>query len=675
MHIFRAVGDSVKENPSLPDLVGTQADECFLKKAKLVHFGLVYDGKLAKITEVFPESGWGELFSSVVAGLSMALSFCFPHGRRTEKEAQMLTNTAIPFSSEAFPAAGQAAYFSMEIAIHPDMPTYSGGLGVLSGDTLRSAADVGVPLIAFTLVHRKGYFRQHLDEHGHQTEDVQAWDPADFCVEEPARATVSIEDRIVTLRAWRYDLVGRHGNVVRIYLLDTDLEENTGWDRGLTDSLYGGDTNYRLQQEIVLGMGGVRMARALGHRINVYHMNEGHAALLTLALLEGQLGGAPLGAATEADMDQVRRKCVFTTHTPVPAGHDRFSTEQTIRILGGDRAARLEKLGCFRDGMLNMTLLALRFSRYANGVAMQHGVVSREMFPEFAIDSITNGVHTPTWLSEPFQKMLDARIPEWRRDNLQLRLALDLPVEEVLEAHARAKDALFAEVAARTGIVLDPRVLTLGFARRAATYKRATLPFMDPKRLQEIAAKAGGLQILYAGKAHPQDEPGKALIQKVVEEANWLSNGQLRIIFLENYEWKLGGLLTSGVDVWLNTPRRPYEASGTSGMKAALNGVPSLSILDGWWIEGCIEGVTGWAIEDGANDEAEAASLYDKLENSIVPLYQKSPEAWAKLMRTTLAFNGSFFNTDRMMQQYIRTAYYPAPLLAPVHVNEEVYAQ
>ena len=245
------------------------------------------------------------------------------------------------------------------------MPTYSGGLGVLAGDTLRSAADLGVPLVAFTLLHHKGYFQQHLDQGGVQTEDVQPWDPAEFCTEEPARVTVSIEDRVVTVRAWRYDLAGRFGHVVPVYLLDTDLDGNSGWDRGLTDHLYGGDTNYRLQQEIVLGMGGVRMIHALGLHVNVYHMNEGHAALLTLALLESQLGGGPVGAATEADIEQVRGKCVFTTHTPVSAGHDRFSTEQAIRILGGDRTARLEKLGCFRDGLLNMTLLALRFSRYA----------------------------------------------------------------------------------------------------------------------------------------------------------------------------------------------------------------------------------------------------------------------------------------------------------------------
>ena len=473
------------------------------------------------------------------------------------------------------------------------------------------------------------------------------------------------------VRAWRYDLKGRYGHVVPIYLLDTDLDGNSGWDRGLTDHLYGGDTNYRLQQEIVLGLGGARMANALGLKVNVYHMNEGHAALLTLALLESEMGGGPLNSPTEADILQVRNKCVFTTHTPVPAGHDRFSTEQAIRILGGDRTARLEKLGVFEGGLLNMTMLALRFSRYANGVAMQHGKVSRAMFPQYQIDSITNGVHAPTWISEPVQQMLDVQIPSWRRDNLTLRNAIDLPEDELRDAHRRAKEALLTEVATRTGLVLNPHVLTLGFARRAATYKRANLLFADPERLLKIATRAGGLQILYAGKAHPADDPGKALIHNVIETASKLSNDMLRVVYLENYAWDLGALLTAGVDVWVNTPRRPYEASGTSGMKAALNGVPSLSILDGWWIEGCIEGVTGWAIEDGANDAEEAENLYKKLENAVVPLYCGEPQHWARMMRTTLAFNGSFFNTNRMVKQYTRNAYYPVKLIETVTKAEE----
>ncbi len=575
---------------------------------------------------------------------------------------------------ERIPSAGQIAYFSMEIAIRAAMPTYSGGLGVLAGDTLRSAADLGVPLVAFTLLHRKGYFQQHLDPSGLQSEEVQSWNPVDFCAEETARVTVAIEGRTVTVRAWRYDLEGLFGHVVPIYLLDTDLAENTGWDRGLTDHLYGGDSNYRLQQEIVLGMGGVRMAHALGLNVNVYHMNEGHAALLTLALLESQLGGGPQGAATETDIEAVRRRCVFTTHTPVPAGHDRFSTEQAVRILGSERTARLERLGCFRDGLLNMTLLALRFSRYANGVSMQHGKVSQAMFSANVIDTITNGVHAPTWTSEPVQRMLDEHIPAWRRDNLYLRNVIDVPEADILAAHARAKEELLAEVGSRTGLVLDPKILTLGFARRAATYKRATLMFTDPERLREIAARAGGLQILYAGKAHPQDEPGKALIREVVADAAKFSNNDLRVVYLENYAWDLGACLTSGVDVWVNTPRRPYEASGTSGMKAALNGVPSLSILDGWWIEGCIEGVTGWAIEDGADDQEEAQSLYAKLETAVVPLYRDSHEKWARLMRTTIAFNGSYFNTNRMVKQYARNAYYPERIPQTASVEEEAYA-
>jgi starch phosphorylase len=574
------------------------------------------------------------------------------------------------FSYEPAPPVGVVAYFSMEIAINPAMPTYSGGLGVLAGDTLRSAADLGTPLVAFTLLHRKGYFRQHLDADGKQTEDIQPWTVSDFCTEEEPRVTVTVEDRTVTLRAWRYDLVGRAGHIIPIYMLDTDISENSAWDRSLTDHLYGGDSNYRLQQEIVLGMGGARMLRALGQRVNVYHMNEGHAALLTLALLESQLGGGPLNRVSEVDVNAVRQKCVFTTHTPVPAGHDRFSREQANRILGGERTGRLESLGCFHDGMLNMTYVALRFARYVNAVALQHGNVSREMFPEYTIDAITNGVHAPTWLAEPFQELLDRNIPAWRRDNLYLRNAIEIPIPEIIAAHSQSKDTLLAEVAARTGLVLNPNVLTLGFARRAATYKRADLLFTDPDRLLEIAKSAGGLQILYAGKAHPQDEPGKALIHSVIEKAHKYSGSDLRVVYLENYDWELGALLTAGVDVWVNTPKRPYEASGTSGMKAALNGVPSLSILDGWWIEGCLENVTGWAIEDGEDDLAEAENLYAKLEKSVVPLYRKSPEAWAGIMRTTVAYNGSFFNTNRMFKQYIRNAYYPVTLTEDAQVEE-----
>ncbi|WP_158748589.1 alpha-glucan family phosphorylase [Acidobacterium sp. S8] len=551
------------------------------------------------------------------------------------------------------------AYFSMEIAVAPDMPTYSGGLGVLAGDTLRSAADMGLPLAAVTLAHRKGYFRQYLDANGVQTEEPQPWNIEERLSPEAPVITIEIEGRPVAVRAWRYDLHGVTGHSIAIYFLDADLDQNDPRDRVLTDRLYGGDSDYRLRQEIILGIGGVRILDALDYKAAVYHMNEGHAALLTLALLEDQLQGQPLATANDQDIAVVRQKCVFTTHTPVPAGHDRFSLEQAHRILGDKRTSFLEKKDCTHEGLLNMTYIALRFSRFVNGVAMQHGKVSREMFPEYNISAITNGVHAATWTSAPFQSIFDRHMPRWRQDNVTLRYAIDISEEEIESAHTQAKQLLIDTVAQRTGITLKADVFTIGFARRAATYKRADLLFTDPERLVRCAHEQGGLQILYSGKAHPADEPGKAKIRHVIELAKELNSDAIRIIYLENYEWELGALLTSGVDVWLNTPKRPYEASGTSGMKAALNGVPSLSILDGWWIEGWIEGVTGWAIEDNDDEADEAGSLYDHLERVLLPLFYSQPQQWRRIMRSTIALNGSFFNTQRMLEQYVVNAYFP----------------
>lgn len=563
------------------------------------------------------------------------------------------------FSREQQLAGDIVAYFSMEIAVIPEIPTYSGGLGVLAGDTLRAAADMGLPVAAVTLAHRKGYFRQHLDANGAQTEEPQPWSPEKMLEGEEPVITVTIEGRPVAVRAWRYDLVGVSGHHVPIYFLDSDLEQNDPADRSLTDSLYGGDTNYRLRQEVILGIGGARMLRALEYEPSVYHMNEGHAALLTVPVLEQELHGAGLQTATERDLDAVRRRCVFTTHTPVPAGHDRFSGEQAYRILGPERAGLLERFGCFHDGLLNMTYIALRFSRFVNGVAMQHGKVSRQMFPEYTIDAITNGVHAGTWTSPATQAVFDRHLPRWRQDNVTLRYAIDIPEQEIVAAHTASKTALIAQVKSSTGMELRPEIFTVGFARRAATYKRADLLFTDPQRLVKMAEKFGGLQILYAGKAHPADEPGKAKIRRVIEIGKQLSGGPLQVVYLENYEWELGALLTGGVDLWLNTPRRPYEASGTSGMKAALNGVPSLSILDGWWIEGWIEGVTGWAIDDHDDEPGEARSLYEHLEHTILPLFYKDQGQWRRIMRSTIALNGSFFNTQRMLEQYVINAYFP----------------
>jgi glycogen phosphorylase len=564
------------------------------------------------------------------------------------------------FSPEEPGEGGIVAYFSMEIAVCPQFPTYSGGLGVLAGDTLRSAADMGLPLAAVTLADRKGYFRQHLDLNtGAQTEEPQPWKPESVLTAEEPIVTVTLEGRPVAVRAWRYDLEGVTGHRIPIYFLDTDLEQNDPKDRNLTDHLYGGDADYRLRQEAILGIGGARLLRALEYEPSVYHMNEGHAALLTIPVLEQELHGAGLQTATERHVEAVRRRCVFTTHTPVPAGHDRFSGEQSYRILGAERAGMLERFGCFHDGLLNMTYVALRFSRFVNGVAMQHGKVSRQMFPDYTIDAITNGVHAGTWTAPSVQAVFDKHLPRWRQDNVTLRYAIDIPESEIVEAHAASKQILIETVKSVTGVDLKPEIFTMGFARRAATYKRADLLFTDPDRLMKIAEKFGGLQIVYAGKAHPADEPGKAKIRRVIELARDLRQTQLQVVYLENYAWQLGAILTGGVDLWLNTPRRPYEASGTSGMKAALNGVPSLSILDGWWIEGWIEGVTGWAIDDHDDEAGETRSLYDHLEKLILPLYCKDTGQWRRIMRSTIALNGSFFNTQRMLEQYVINAYFP----------------
>jgi starch phosphorylase len=471
---------------------------------------------------------------------------------------------------------------------------------------------------------------------------------------------VNIEGRRVVVRAWRYWIRGAGGHRVPVYLLDTCVPENSPWDQSLTDHLYGGDRHYRLCQEVVLGIGGVKLLRRLGHNaITTFHMNEGHAAFLTLALLEEEIGDPDLARATEGDIEEVRQKCVFTTHTPVPAGHDQFSREQMRQILGRDRTSALEATHCYPEKLLNMTYLALRFSRYVNGVAMRHGEVSQDMFPRYPIHAITNGVHAATWASPAFRSLYDLHLPGWRHDNLYLRYAIKIPLGEVCRAHSAAKLALFEAVETAVGSRLDPAAFTIGFARRAATYKRADLVLSDPERLASIAHSLGPIQLVFAGKAHPQDEGGKSLIRRVVEISARYSFDLLRIAYIPNYDMEWGRLITSGVDLWLNTPQKPQEASGTSGMKAALNGIPSLSVLDGWWVEGWIEGVTGWAIEgsDELKGVTEVESLYTKLANTILPKFYQHPDEYNAVMRSSIAINGSFFNTQRMVTQYLTNAY------------------
>lgn len=562
------------------------------------------------------------------------------------------------------------AYFSMEIALEPGMPTYSGGLGMLAGDTIRSAADLKLPMVAVTLLHREGYFAQKLDADGWQSESPVAWPVEKFCRELSARAHVTIEGRVVHLRAWHYTVKGFSGHEVPVFLLDADLPENSEWDRTLTHHLYGGDSWYRLCQEIVLGIGGVRMLRALGyHEVPRFHMNEGHAALLSLELLDEHARWFGRDSFNHEDVQAIQHRCVFTTHTPVPAGHDRFPFDLVGRALGRSDFGLHHDVFCC-DGELNMTYLALNLSHYVNGVAKKHGEVSRHMlqpkdaFHHYQIDHITNGVHLATWVAPPFAELFDRHVPGWREDNASLRGALNIPKDDLWRAHIKAKEQLVQEINRRANAGFDSDVFTLVFARRAATYKRAHLLLTDPARLKRIAGKAGGLQIVYAGKAHPRDDAGKQLIRQVIQTRDSL-RPEVRMVFLENYDWDLARLLVAGADVWLNTPEPPLEASGTSGMKAALNGVPSLSILDGWWMEGCIEHVTGWAIGEITPTRAsleersrrDAQSLYEKLEQVVFPAY-KQREDWLRIMRHAIALNASHFNTQRMVQEYVLKAYF-----------------
>ncbi len=557
------------------------------------------------------------------------------------------------------------AYFSMEIGLQSDIPTYSGGLGILAGDTVRTAADMEVPMVGVTLLPRKGYFHQALDAAGNQIEKSDAWDVSDHLRQLKARVTVVMDKRELKVRAWQYDVVGATGFTVPVLFLDTDMRGNDARDRKLSHHLYGGDERYRLCQEYVLGVGGARMLRALGYEhIDRFHMNEGHAAFLILQLVDEELSRAGGRKIKPEHIESVRRKCVFTMHTPVAAGHDKFPMSMVRKVLGRHKIWDLRgELAGDRD-TLNMTYLALNFSRYVNGVSEQHGRVSREMFASYQIDAITNGVHAATWVSGPFQRLLDRYTPAWRTDNFSIRYALSVPVEEVWQAHTKCKAKLIRYVAKHQKVKLDPEVFTIGFGRRATAYKRADLILRDLDRLKEIAPSAGPFQIVFAGKAHPQDAAGKRLIGQVFEARERLEP-DVRLVYLPNYDMDVAKVMIPGVDVWLNTPQPPHEASGTSGMKAALNAVPSLSMLDGWWIEGCVENLTGWAIRDGGKarkgrkdtSAKDAAALYAKLQDVVIPMFYRDRARYMRIMLCALALNGSFFNTQRMLQEYLLKAY------------------
>jgi starch phosphorylase len=554
----------------------------------------------------------------------------------------------------------RVAYFSMEIALESGLPTYAGGLGVLAGDMLRSCADLGIAVCAVTLVHRQGYFQQGIAPDGEQRERPDPWSPEDRLEPLSARVAVEVGGKPVQLRAWRYRIASDRRAEVPVYLLDADLPENAAEHRRLTDRLYGGDDAYRLGQEIVLGIGGMRLLRALGHReIRRFHLNEGHAALAIPELIEA----LAQERGREVDVEEVRDQCVFTTHTPMPAGHDRFPAGLWKQAVGQRIAARLVRLGV--ENELDLTRVALAGAGFLNGVAMRHGEVSRSMFPGHSIRSITNGVHLATWAAPSFRALFDRHIPHWRSDGFSLRHAIAIALDEIAAAHSEAKRRLLETVRDRTGRALDPAALTLGFGRRATAYKRATLVLSDLAALRRIRASAGPLQLVFGGKAHPNDAEGRQIIHEIHRVALKAGN-DLPIVFLPGYDMDVCARLVAGCDVWLNTPIPPLEASGTSGMKAAVNGVPSLSLLDGWWVEGCIENVTGWAIgadRDGSQlaaherDRLHAGQLYQKLESVVAPCFHREPQQFLRIMRQTIAINASHFNTHRMVQEYLFEAY------------------
>jgi starch phosphorylase len=540
----------------------------------------------------------------------------------------------------------------MEIGLDNNFHTYSGGLGVLAGDVIKSSADLKIPLVGVTLVSKKGYLKQEIRE-GKQIDHPDDWTPSQYMTELPKQVELKIENRSVKVKAWLYDYQSPRGSLVSVVFLDTDVEGNTPEDREITSFLYGGDIEYRLKQEIVLGIGGVKMLKAADFNIRKYHMNEGHSSLLTLELLRNN----------GKEVDAVRDFCIFTTHTPVAAGHDKFSYDLVQRLLGD--VVPLETLKALGgQDQLNMTLLALNTSKYVNGVAKRHQEFSLSLFPGYKISAVTNGVHSFRWTCECFRKLYDRYLPGWANEP-ELMVRVDcIPDEEIWLAHIEAKEQLMRFVRERSGEQFDPNVLTLGFARRATGYKRATLLFSNLKRLEDINKRVGKVQVIFAGKAHPNDWMGKRLIEEIYEMKEHLKD-IMKVLYLENYDMEMASNLTSGVDVWLNTPLPPFEASGTSGMKAAHNGVINFSVLDGWWVEGCIEGITGWAIgpdpkenlEEAERRHREITQLYDKLEYLLIPKFYRNRDDWIHMMKNSVGKVAYYFNSHRMMRRYATEAY------------------
>lgn len=567
-------------------------------------------------------------------------------------------------------AADLIAYFSMEIALASDIPTYSGGLGVLAGDTLRSGADMGLPMVAVTLLYRKGYFRQEIDADGVQTEGDVVWAPEQHLERLPHQVMIHIQGRDLRIGVWRYRVRGCDGHHVPVYLLDTDLDGNHPDDRQISDHLYGFDGHYRLTQEAVLGIGGRQMLTALGLKPTRYHMNEGHASLLAIDLLKEVAERGDKPTLPEA-LAEVRAACVFTTHTPISAGHDRFLRALAEEVFGAESVARVAHIPDLLGAELNMSVLGLELSGFVNGVSLRHAEVSRRMFPGHEIHAITNGVHSVTWTAALMQAVLDRHVPAWRRHGSALRSAQRIPVPEIVAAHRAAKQILIDHINALGDHRFEVDRFTIGFARRVTSYKRLMLLLRDPDRLREIARRWGSLQIVFSGKAHPHDLTGKRLIEAVFAARAALLP-DVHIVFVPGYDMRVAGRIVAGVDLWLNTPTPPLEASGTSGMKAAHNGVPNFSVRDGWWCEGYIQGRTGWVIEADHREDADvdlmdADRIYRALDEEILPLYfdhhnhHNHHASWGEMMRDCIALAASYFNTQRMLEEYATRAYGLAP--------------
>ena len=601
------------------------------------------------------------------------------------------------------------AYFSAEFALHQSLPIYAGGLGVLAGDHCKEASDLGIPLVGIGFMYPQGYFHQRISSDGWQQEHYERINWADAPIEtaitpdgKPCITAVPLGDRTVLAAVWRV----RVGNV-RLYLLDTDLEENAPWDRELSARLYGGDRETRIQQEVILGIGGVRVLRAMGIEPAVWHLNEGHAAFVVLQRIREYI---EQGLSFDDALAQVRASTVFTTHTPVPAGHDAFPYHQVEKHLAGcwgdlgQHRARFLALGEHDSGygsQFNMTALAMRAAGGINAVSELHGHVTREMWqgmwPDRPVDgvpvqAITNGVHVPTWIAAPMRALLTEHMgADWtaRIDDPETWRRFDaISDADLWQARVQLREALFAWIRERArqrwsvervapprvvthGVMLDPNALTIGYARRFAAYKRPELIFHDVERLSRLLHATGRpVQIVFAGKAHPADDPAKHHLQRVFRRALDPMFGG-RVAFIDDYDLHVAHLLVQGCDVWLNNPRKPLEASGTSGMKAALNGVPHLSIGDGWWAEG-YTGDNGWLIDGQADpnhhdaaDAADAGALYTLLERDVVPAFYERdahgvPTRWLRVVREAMRTNLPRFPTTRMLKEYVRRLYAPA---------------